>query len=53
LRALHREGSGRFWLWRRHPNRWPLPTLRDTGLLPYVFMALGSLRANGLPPRGA
>jgi hypothetical protein len=50
--ALYREGSGRFWLWRRHPDRWPLPSPRDTGPLRYAVMALGALRANGLPPRG-
>lgn len=47
--ALHREGSGRVWLWRRHPARWPLPKLRDAGPLRYAVMALGALRANGLP----
>ena len=51
LRALHREGSGRFWLWRRHPDRWPPPSLRQVGPQRYAVMALGALRANGLPPR--
>jgi len=53
LAALHREGSGRFWLWRRHPDRWPLPSPRGAGPLRYAVMALGALRANGLPPRRA
>ena len=51
--SLHREGSGRIWLWRRHPARWPLPSLRETGPLRYAVMALGALRANGLPPPSA
>jgi hypothetical protein len=50
LAALHREGSARFWLWRRYPQRFPLPTPRDTPPLRLAVMALGSLRANGLPP---
>jgi hypothetical protein len=44
--ALHREGSARFWLFRRHPDRYPLP--RDAGWrLP--FLAVGALHANGVP----
>jgi hypothetical protein len=45
-RALHREGSGRLWLFRRHPERFPLPRPRDVGALRLVPMALGALRAN-------
>jgi hypothetical protein len=50
LAALHREGSARFWLWRRYPQRFPLPTPGDTPPLRLAVMALGALRANGLPP---
>jgi hypothetical protein len=52
--ALHREGSGRLWLFRRHPARFPLPRPRQVGLVRLAPMALGALRANALPPgRGA
>ena len=44
--ALHREGSARLWLFRRHPERFPLPRPRDVGVLRLVPMALGALRAN-------
>jgi hypothetical protein len=49
--ALLREGSGRFWLFRRHPQRHPLPLPRDVGWLRYPLLALGALRANGAPTR--
>jgi hypothetical protein len=46
--ALLREGSARLWLFRRHPERYPLPRPRDLGWrLP--LLALGALRANGGP----
>jgi hypothetical protein len=46
--ALHREGSARFWLFRRHPGRYPLPRPREAGWrLP--LLALGALHANGEP----
>jgi hypothetical protein len=46
--ALLREGAGRLWLFRRHPERYPLP--REPGWrLP--LLALGALRANGAPTR--
>jgi hypothetical protein len=48
---LHREGSGRFWLFRRHPERFPLPRPHDVGPLRYAVLALGALRANGRPTR--
>jgi hypothetical protein len=44
--ALLREGSGRLWLFRRHPDRHPLPRPRETGLLRFVVLAAGALRAN-------
>jgi hypothetical protein len=46
--ALVREGSGRLWLFRRHPARHPLPKPRDTGLLRWPLLAIGALRANAL-----
>jgi hypothetical protein len=46
--ALHREGSARFWLFRRHPARYPLP-LAVSWRLP--LLALGALHANGVPTR--
>jgi hypothetical protein len=48
---LHREGCARFWLFRRHPERFPLPRPRDVGLLRYPVLALGALHANGEPTR--
>jgi hypothetical protein len=48
--ALHREGSARLWLFRRHPERHPLPRPRELGPLRALPMALGALRANALPP---
>jgi hypothetical protein len=48
--SLHREGSARLWLFRRHPARFPLPRGGETGLLRYLMLALGALRANALPP---
>jgi hypothetical protein len=48
---LHREGSARFWLFRRHPERFPLPRPGDVGLLRYPVLALGALHANGEPTR--
>ena len=51
-RALHREGSARLWLFRRHPARHPLPRPREAGWrLP--LLALGALHANGAPTRPA
>jgi hypothetical protein len=50
LAALHREGSARLWLFRRHPERHPLPRPRELGPLRALPMALGALRANALPP---
>jgi len=47
--ALHREGSARLWLFRRHPERFPLPRPKDVGLLRLPAMALGALHANGAP----
>jgi hypothetical protein len=47
-RALLREGSGRLWLFRRHPERYPLP-LEASWRLP--LLALGALRANGTPTK--
>jgi hypothetical protein len=41
--ALHREGSARFWLFRRHPERYPLPR-HVSWRLP--LLALGALHAN-------
>jgi hypothetical protein len=49
--ALHREGSGRFWLFRRHPARHPLPRPRDVGVRRFPLLALGALHANGEPTR--
>jgi hypothetical protein len=44
--SLLREGSGRLWLFRRHPSRHPLPGPRETGLLRWLLLAIGALRAN-------
>jgi hypothetical protein len=49
--ALLREGAGRLWLFRRHPERHPLPHPRDVGWLRYMLLAIGALRANGAPTR--
>jgi hypothetical protein len=49
--ALLREGSGRFWLFRRHPQRHPLPRPRDVGRLRYPLLVVGALHANGTPTR--
>jgi hypothetical protein len=49
--ALLREGAGRLWLFRRHPQRHPLPRPRDVGRLRYPLLALGALHANGAPTR--
>jgi hypothetical protein len=46
---LHREGSGRFWLFRRHPQRFPLPRPREVGVLRYPWLVLGALHANRAP----
>ena len=35
VRALRREGAARFWLWRRRPDRHPLPRPAEVGLLAY------------------
>jgi len=51
--ALYREGSGRFWLFRRHPERFPLPRPRDVGPARLVLLAAGALRANGEPSQAA
>ena len=48
--ALHREGSARLWLFRRHPERHPLPRPRELASPRTLPMALGALRANALPP---
>ena len=42
--ALLREGAGRFWLFRRHPGRHPLPRPREVGVLRWPLLALGALR---------
>jgi hypothetical protein len=48
--ALLREGSARLWLFRRYPERHPLPGPRALSWrLP--LLALGALRANGAPTR--
>ena len=44
--ALYREGSGRLWLFRRYPERHPLPRLRAVGLVRLPLLATGALRAN-------
>jgi len=49
--ALLCEGAGRLWLFRRHPERYPLPGPRQTGWLRYPLLAVGALRANGAPTR--
>ena len=49
--ALHREGSARLWLFRRHPERYPLPRPGDVGLARLPWLALGALHANALPRR--
>jgi hypothetical protein len=49
--ALLREGSARLWLFRRHPDRHPLPGPRALSWrLP--LLALGALQANGAPTKG-
>jgi hypothetical protein len=48
--ALYHEGSGRLWLFRRYPERFPLPHPREIGVLRLVPMALGALRANATRP---
>jgi hypothetical protein len=48
--ALCREGSARLWLFRRHPERFPLPRPGEVGWLRYPLLALGALRANARPP---
>jgi hypothetical protein len=46
--ALHREGSARLWLFRRHPERFPLPRPgRRAGIARFALLALGALHANG------
>ena len=50
LSALHREGSGRLWLFRRHPARHPLPRPQEVGPFRLAPMALGALHANAAPP---
>ena len=50
--ALLREGSGRFWLFRRHPQRFPLPRPREAGLARLPLLALGALHATADPPEG-
>jgi hypothetical protein len=49
--ALLREGSGRLWLFRRHPERHPLPRPWEVGWLRFPLMAIGALHANGAPTR--
>ena len=46
--ALLREGSGRLWLFRRHPLRHPLPRPRDAGVVRWPLLAIGALRANAV-----
>ena len=48
---LAREGAARLWLFRRDAERFPLPRPREVGWR-FPFMAVGALRANGLPTRG-
>jgi hypothetical protein len=48
--ALLREGSGRLWLFRRHPERFPLPKPHRVGIVRWVVMLVGALRANARPP---
>jgi hypothetical protein len=45
--ALHREGAGRLWLYRRHPERFPLPRRARVGIARLALLALGALHANG------
>jgi hypothetical protein len=49
--ALLREGSGRFWMFRRHPERHPLPRPWEVGWLRFPLLVIGALRANGAPTR--
>jgi hypothetical protein len=51
--ALYREGSGRFWLFRRYPERFPLPRPKDVGVGRFLALAAGALRANGEPGQAA
>jgi hypothetical protein len=44
--ALHREGSARLWLFRRHPRRFPLPRPGHVGIARLALLALGALHAN-------
>ena len=44
--ALYREGSGRLWLFRRHPERHPLPRPGAVGFVRLPLLAAGALRAN-------
>jgi hypothetical protein len=46
--ALLREGSGRLWLFRRHPARHPLPRPREVGVARWLLLALGALHANAV-----
>jgi hypothetical protein len=48
--ALLREGSGRFWLFRRHPDRFPLPKPDSVGPLRWLVMLVGALHANAGRP---
>ncbi len=47
--ALHREGSARLYLFRRHPERFPLPRLTHVGVVRLPLLALGALHASGTP----
>ena len=49
--ALLREGSGRLWLYRRHPGLYPLPRPRRP--LRGALLALGALHANARSGRAA
>jgi hypothetical protein len=51
LAALRREGAARLWLWRRRPERHPLPRPAEVGWWAYAVLAIGALRANGAPTR--
>jgi hypothetical protein len=48
--ALHREGSGRLWLFRRHPHSFPLPRPRELGAIRFPLLVLGALHSNAHSP---
>jgi hypothetical protein len=49
--ALLREGSARLWLFRRHPDRYPLPRPGAVGWARLPLLALGALHANAVRDR--